>query len=292
MSAMYAILMGMLQGIIEFLPISSLGHITALEKFFGITSSTGILFEVMLHAGTLFAVCSIFHKDLRKICEELLGIFADLIGNLNLYIHNRRTGDHLHYARIVTDSYRKFAVLVLISMIPTMTIGYTCRRLVVKSVMNPLVCGAGLLITGILLLVTDIGKAGGTTAAKDISYDQAMWLGICQGICVFPGFSRCALTICVALLFGFSRTFAVKFSYIMSIPAIIGAIFIELGQFTSPKMTVGLGADFILGMLAAAMTGYFCGRFLLRLIHKAKFRYFAYYCFLAGGIVLVCNYLK
>lgn len=288
---MYAILMGILQGLTEFLPVSSFGHIHSLKEFLGITEGTGILFECMLHAGTLFAVCSVFHKDVRRIFEELLGIMADLIGNLNLYIHNRRTGDNLHYARIVTGSYRRFAVLILTSLIPTVTIGYVCRRLVVKSTANPLFCGAGFLITGILLLVTDIGKAGGTISSGEMSYDHAMWLGICQGISVFPGLSRSGLTICIALLFGFSRSYAVKYSYIMSIPAILGAFILELGEFTSPQMSLGLGADFVLGMLAAAMTGYFCGRTLLRMVHKAKFRYFAFYCFLAGGLVLAGNYL-
>lgn len=288
---MYAILMGILQGITEFLPVSSFGHITALEKALGITSSTGVLLEVMLHAGTLFAVCTVFHKDIRRICEELLGIIADLVGNLNLYIHNRRTGDNLHYARVITGSYRKFTALLLVSMIPTMAIGYTCRRLVVKSTANPLICGAGILITGIVLLVTDMGKAGGTTSVREVSYDQAMWIGICQGLSIFPGLSRSGLTICIALLFGFSRSFAVKFSYLMSIPAILGALLMELGQFSSPKMSIALGVDFILGMLAAAMTGYFCARFLLRLVHRTKFRYFAYYCFLSGGLVLAGNYL-
>lgn len=291
MSAMYAILMGILQGITEFLPVSSFGHISTIENIMGITGSTGVLFEVMLHMGTLFAVFTVFQKDIRKILEELLGMFADLIGNLNLCIHNRRTGDNLHYAKIITGSYRKFAALILVSCIPTMAVGYTCRRLVVRSAVNPLVCGIGFLITGILLLVTDMGKAGGATAARDASYDQAMWLGICQGISVFPGFSRSGLTICIAMLFGFSRTFAVKFSYIMSIPAVIGAIFLELGEFTSPKMTAWLGIDFVLGMLSAAVTGYFVARTMLRLVHKAKFRYFSYYCFLAGGLVLAVHYL-
>lgn len=291
MSAMYAILLGILQGISEFLPVSSFGHTAAIENMMGITRSTGVLFETMLHMGTLFAVCTVFRKDIRKILEEWLGMFADLLGNLNLYVHNRRTGDNLHYAKIVTGSYRKFAALILVSCIPTMALGYTCRRLVVKSAVNPLICGIGFLITGILLLVTDMGRAGGATAARDASYDQAMWLGICQGISVFPGFSRSGMTICIAMLFGFSRTFAVKFSYIMSIPAVIGAIFLELGEFASPKMTVWLGIDFVLGMLAAAMTGYFAARTMLRLVHKMKFRYFSYYCFLAGGFVLAFNYL-
>lgn len=291
MSAFYAIILGIVQGITEFLPVSSFGHIVVLEKYLGISRSSGVLFEAMLHLGTLFAICSVFQKDIRRVILEFLGILADLLGNLNLYFHNRKTGDSLRYARIISSSYRKFALLVFISVIPTAALGYTCRRLVVKGTISPMISGIGFLITGILLLVTDMGKAGGTKAAREVSYDHAMWLGIFQGISVFPGFSRSGLTICMALLLGFSRTYAVKFSYIMSIPAVIGAFFLEIGEFTSPSMNVGLGVDFVLGMLSAAVVGYFCARTLLRLVHKTKFRYFAYYCFLAGGLSLACNYL-
>lgn len=291
MSAFYAIILGIIQGITEFLPVSSFGHLAVIEKYLGISRSSGVLFETMLHVGTLFAIYGVFQKDIKRVSVEFLGILADLVGNLNLYIHNRKTGDNLHYARIITSSYRKFAVMVFVSMLPTAALGYTCRRLVVKSVISPMLSGIGILITGILLLVTDMGKAGGTKSAREVTYDQAMWLGICQGISVFPGFSRSGLTICMALLLGFSRPYAVKFSYIMSIPAVIGAFFMEVGEFTSPSMSLALGIDYVLGMLAAAVTGYFCARFLLRLVHKQKFRYFAYYCFLAGGLALACNYL-
>lgn len=290
MTAMNAILLGILQGITEFLPVSSFGHISTIENAMGISVNTGVLFEVMLHVGTLFALFTVFRKDIRNVFAELLGMLADLIGNANLYIYNRRTGDNLHYARIITGSYRKFAALLVVSAIPSMALGYVCRRLVAKSAVNPMISGIGFLITGILLLVTDMGKAGGATAAKDASYDQAMWLGICQGISVFPGFSRSGLTICIALLFGYSRTFAVKFSYLMSIPAVLGALILEIGEFASPNMTVWLGIDFVLGMLAAAVTGYFAARTMLRLVHKIKFRYFSYYCFFIGGLVLLTHY--
>lgn len=291
MSAFFAIILGIVQGITEFLPVSSFGHVAVLEKYWGISRGCGALFEAMLHLGTLFAVYMAFRKDIRRVCVEFLGIIADLIGNLNLYIHNRRSEEQLHYAKVITSSYRRFAVLIMISMIPTAAIGYICRRLVVRSALSSLVAGIGMLITGIILLVTDMGKAGGTRSAREVSYDHAMWLGICQGISVFPGFSRSGLTICMALLFGFSRTYAVKFSYIMSIPAVAGAFFMELGEFTSPSMSLELGFDFVLGMLASAVTGYFCARFLLRLVHRMKFRYFAYYCFLAGMIALAGSYL-
>lgn len=120
-------------------------------------------------------------------------MFMDLIGNLNLYIHNKRTGAELKYARIVTGNYRKFTVLLLVSMIPTVLLGLTARRLTLLTADSLLFSGIGFLLSGIFLLVTDLNKSGGTKGPREASYDSAMWIGICQGLAVFPGISRMAL---------------------------------------------------------------------------------------------------
>ena len=289
MTVLYIILLAIVQGITEFVPVSSFGHLCILENFFGMDHDAGVLLEAMLHLGTLGAVFMTFQKDIRHILYEILDMILDIVGNAHLYIHNRRTGKQLHYARIISNTYRKFAVLLLVSMIPTALLGYTARRLVVLAADSVLIPSAGLLVTGIVLLVIDLARTGGTKAAKDANLSDAMWIGLCQGISVFPGLSRSGLTISAGLMSGFSRTFAVKYSYILSIPAIIGAMIMELGQFGSADMTVGLGFAYVFGMIIAAVVGMFAIRTCLRLVHKGKFRYFAYYCFLAGFIALITN---
>ena len=188
MTPLHAIILGIVQGITEFLPVSSFGHLAALEKIFGIERETGVLFEVLLHLGTLAAVFSAFRSDICRIGEELVGMAFDLVGNLNLYMHNRKTGENLHYAKIVTGTYRKFAALVLVSSIPTAILGFTCRRLVDMAASSALLPGAFLLITGIFLLVTDLGQVGSKKTPREAGYDTAMWMGIGQGLAVFPGF--------------------------------------------------------------------------------------------------------
>lgn len=260
-----------------------------MQNLLGMEHGPGVLLETMLHLGTLAAIFMTFQKDIRHLAFEALDMFMDLIGNANLYIHNRRTGEQLHYTRIISNVYRKFVVLLLVSMIPTAFLGCTARRLVSVSATSVLIPGAGILVTGILLLVIDLSRVGGTKAAKDAHFSDAMWIGICQGLSVFPGLSRSGLTISAGLMSGFSRTFAVKYSYILSIPAIIGATIMELGQFGSADMTVGLGFAYVFGMIIAAVVGMLTIRTCLRLVHKGKFRYFAYYCFLAGFIALITN---
>lgn len=290
MAALYAILLGILQGITQFLPVSSFGHTSLIENLLGIGHEGGILFDTLLHVGTLGAVFSVFHRDLRKIWIELVGMIMDAVGNAYLFIHNKRTGDSLHYAKIVKGTYRRLTALLLVSFIPTAMIGYTARRLVEQTALSPVVPGVFLLLTGVWLLVVDLSKAGGTRTPKDCGYEHAMWIGICQGLSVFPGLSRCGLTVGTALFCGFSRKFAVKYSFLVSIPAIIGAFFVEVPKFASAGMNVGTGAVYILGMAAAGVTGYFMIRFFLRLTQTAPFRYFAFYCFLAGIAGLAVNF--
>lgn len=290
MSVLQAILLGIIQGITEFLPVSSFGHLAALENAMGISRDTAVLFEVLLHVGTLAAIFMAFQEDIRKIGEEAAGMVLDLIGNANIYFHNRRTGEKLNYAKIVYGTYRRLTAFMLVSFIPTAMLGYVCRRLVTKAAISPLLPGACIMITGVFLLVTDLSNIGGIKTPKDVTYDHAMWIGICQGISVFPGVSRCGMTLCAGLLCGFSRKFAVKYSYLISIPAVIGSLFLEFGQFGTPKMSVSLGFTYVLGMIVAGVVGYFTIRFLLQMLHHMKLRYFAFYCFAAGAIALISNF--
>lgn len=291
MSVIYAIILAVLQGITEFLPVSSYGHLNVGSQLLGIQRSTGLLFEALLHVGTLAAIWFAFKKDLKRIGEELFGMIMDMIGNLNLYIHNKRTGEELGYAKIVYGTYRKFTALIAVSMIPTAILGFTARNLADMAGNSTILPGIGFLLTGIILLVTDLSKPGGDKGPREVGYSCAMWMGICQGLAVFPGISRMGLTICAALLCGCSRKFAVRFSVLMSIPAVIGAFFAEIGNFASADMSAGLGFTFVLAAVVAGVIGCLVIRFILELVQKKKLRYFAYYSFLAGIIALGANYL-
>ena len=117
MSVIHAIILGILQGITEFLPVSSFGHLCAVQHLMGGTRGSGVLFEVMLHIGTMAALILFLWKDIRKIGIELIGMILDLIGNANIFLYNRRTGKNLTYARIVTGTYRKLTALLVVSTI-------------------------------------------------------------------------------------------------------------------------------------------------------------------------------
>lgn len=291
MIVVYLILLAVIQAVVEFLPVSSMGHLCALEQLMGINHGTGLLLEAILHLGTAAAIIFLFRKDLKKIALELLGMFMDLIGNLNIYIYNKRTGKNLNYARIVTGTYRKLGALLVISMIPTALLGFTGRRLALLAADSPIVPGIGFLLTGVLLLVTDLNKSGGKKGPKEASYDSAMWIGICQGLAVFPGISRMGLTLCAALLCGYNRKFAVRFSVFMSLPAIVGVFFTEIGNFGASEMTVGLGFAYVFAMVIAGFVGCLVIRSTVAMAQNMKLRYFAYYSFAVGIITLALNFV-
>lgn len=291
MIVVYLILLAIIQAVTEFLPVSSTGHLCVLEQLLGMDHGTGLLLEAMLHLGTAGAIIFLFRKELKKTGLELVGMFMDILGNVNLYIHNRRTGESLGYARIVTGTYRKFGALLVISMIPTVLLGFTGRRLALLAADSQIVPGIGFLLTGVLLLVTDLNRSGGMKGPREGSYDSAMWIGICQGLAVFPGISRMGFTLCAALLCGYSRKFAVRFSVFMSLPAIVGAFFVEAGNFGAAEMTVGLGFAYVFAAVVAGFIGCLMIRTAINMSQKVKLRYFAYYSFAAGMIALAVNYM-
>lgn len=291
MIVVYLILLAIIQAVTEFLPVSSTGHLCVLEQLLGMDHGTGLLLEAMLHLGTAGAIIFLFRKELKKTGLELVGMFMDILGNVNLYIHNRRTGESLGYARIVTGTYRKFGALLVISMIPTVLLGFTGRRLALLAADSQIVLGIGFLLTGVLLLVTDLNRSGGMKGPREASYDSAMWIGICQGLAVFPGISRMGFTLCAALLCGYSRKFAVRFSVFMSLPAIVGAFFVEAGNFGAAEMTVGLGFAYVFAAVVAGFIGCLMIRTAINMSQKVKLRYFAYYSFAAGMIALAVNYM-
>ena len=291
MSFLELLCLGLIQGITEFLPVSSFGLLTVAESLMGLERRASELLEVMLHLGTMISILIVFRKDFIKLLAESFGMLLDILSNIVIYVHNRRHHDaDLPYTRVVKGTWRKLAAFIWISTFPTMVIGYSARRLVTMVAASPFLPGALTLITGIFLLVTDLGQTEGKKPASEAGTDSAMWLGICQGVSVFPGVSRCALTICSGLLCGLGKKFVVKFSYIISVPAVFGAFLLERGEFSMPVMTSELSRSYIGAMVASAVFGVLLIRSLMRFTQKRKLRLFAYVNFLIGMAMLIRNF--
>lgn len=281
-----ALLMGLVQGLTEFLPVSSSGHLALLKQLFKLDTDAGILFDVLLHVATLAAICVVYFKDVARIVTEFFGICADVIYNISAFFRSAGNSNEARYRTIITSSYRKFTVLVIISTIPTGILGMLLQKVAEYSGNSLLVTGICLLGTGAIVLIADLME-GGDKKPKTATLPDAFCVGIAQGISTLPGLSRAGSTIAAGMLCGFDRRFAVKYSYIMSIPAILGALIVEL--FNIPNITV-TGSDFgcyLLGMLVAAVVGFFALNVVMRLVVSRYFKYFSFYCFGIGLVSII-----
>lgn len=290
MSILESLFMGLIQGVTEFLPVSSSGHLAIFKNIFKLNTDTGILFDVLLHVGTLVAIVLVFRKDIGRLIVEGFRFLYDIIENIKIFIHNKKTGDAKRYKKLVPNNYRKFVVLIIVSTIPTGIIGLVLENTVIAANATLLAPGIGLFITGILLLVVDYFKAG-NKIPKDVTYRDAVAIGICQGIATFPGISRSGMTIVACLLCGLNRKFAVKYSFIMSIPAVFGAAILEFKDIPGSGITIPQFFIYLAGAVIAGAVGYLCIKAMLILVQKKKFRYFAIYCFLVGIVSIGCHFL-
>ena len=281
MSLLEAIFMGFIQGLTEFLPVSSSGHLAIFKNIFQINTDTGILFDVLLHLGTLVAVFIVYYKDIFKMITEGVGLVIDACYNLGVLFQNKIKKKDLIYRRVIKNGYRKFDMLIIISTIPTAIIGFVAQDLVEAASEILVIPGICLIITAILLFISD-RVPGGSKTPKQVTYTNAFGIGICQGLATMPGLSRSGTTITACVLSGFDRNFAVKYSFIMSIPAILGAAVLQLKDIGSVKVAAPEVGYYIVGMAVAAIVGYICIKTLLVIVRKKKFTYFAIYCLLIG----------
>lgn len=283
MSLLQAILMGLIQGLTEFLPVSSSGHLALFKILFGVETDTGILFDVLLHVGTLAAICVVYYKDIWRLIVEGCCIVRDAAVNVVIFFRNRINKESQGYRRIVCNSYRKFVMLVIVSTIPTGIIGFMGKDVVEMASEILIVPGICLIVTGVLLIIADRIKDG-DKLPKSVTYTNAFGVGIAQGIATLPGLSRSGTTITACLLSGYQRNFAVKYSFIMSIPAILGALVLELTDLKGLQVTAPDVACYVVGMLVAAVVGYICIKTMLVIVRKKKFTGFAIYCFIVGAL--------
>ena len=283
MSLLQAILMGIIQGLTEFLPVSSSGHLAIFKILFGVDTDTGLLFDVLLHIGTLAAICIVYYKDVLKMIVEGIGIIRDCFINLIRFIGNKTGKTDEHYLRIVNSSYRKLVVLIIVSTIPTGIIGVVGKDVVEMASEILLIPGICLILTAVLLFIADHTRDG-EKLPKSVTYTNAFGVGIAQGIATLPGLSRSGTTITACLLSGFNRNFAVKYSFLMSIPAILGALALELKDCTAVALSGAEIAYYVVGMIVAAVVGYVCIKTMLIVVRRKKFTGFAIYCLIVGVI--------
>jgi undecaprenyl-diphosphatase len=259
MSLIQAIILGIVQGLTEFLPISSSGHLVLMQKIFGITEPT-LIFDTSVHLGTLLAVFVVFKDDIISILKR---------------------------------PFQKITWLLLAGTIPTAIIGIAFKDSFEQMFHTGSTLGFEFLITGAVLLWSSMLKSG-YKRVRETSYFDAIFIGIMQGIAIMPAISRSGLTISGALFRKLDRNFAARFSFLLSIPAIIGATvfqikdIVEVGSGNGPGIGIGV---LIAGSIAAALAGYVSIKYMLQVLKSGKLKYFAYYVLAIGILVILDQHL-
>lgn len=275
MSVIQGILLGILQGIAEFLPISSSGHLAVAQNIFGL-DDLPLLFDVFLHLATLAAVCLYFW---RKIWE-LLKCFGRWISRSPKVKENSKDYDVDLAQKDLAN--RKIIIAIILSTIVTGVMGILSSKLIPNLSIKVTCCG--FLVTSLFLILSSVIEKRNSRLAQNsdnkknpsVSKVQALIIGFMQGIGTLPGISRSGSTIAGALFCGVDRSLAGEFSFIISIPAILGAFILELKDLGEVSSTIG-AAPVIAGCAAAFATGYISLTFLMKMIKKGKLQYFALY---------------
>jgi undecaprenyl-diphosphatase len=267
MSYLEAMALAIIQGLTEFLPVSSSGHLVLAQHWFGQFNETNLLYDIMLHLATVIAIMVYFRQDLTTL----------VLGNFG-YPTNGQS--------IFTGEERKTLGLVILASIPTAVLGLTIEQIGFEVFGRPDLVGGFLILTGIVLWVGRGGPAG--RGMKDMTPMDAISVGVIQGIAVFPGISRSGATIAGGLWLGLDRELAARFSLLISIPAILGATVLEvvkaIGR-TQPPI-----GPFIVGMCVAALVGYLSISLILRLVRQDHFYRFSYYLWPLGTTVILLTY--
>ncbi len=257
MSIFEAIILGIIQGLTEFLPVSSSGHLVIAQQLLGI-EQPGVTFEVMVHFGTLFSVIWIFFDDIVKLCK---GIFHDRV-------------------------QKKLFLLLAVSLVPTGIIGLIFKPFFESIYDSYITVGFMLLGTGLMLKAISLFRRG-TKDIEGMRYADALFISFAQGIAIIPGISRSGATITAAMARKLDIATAVKFSFLMSVPAILGATAME----AKDLITDGFGeinfVPYLIAALFAFLAGLIAIKTFIRLLKAQKFYYFSYYCWFVGAFVII-----
>ena len=272
-----AFILGIIQGVSEFLPISSSGHLSIAQNLFQIQAvgEKHLFFDVLLHFGTMIAIFIAYWKDIVEMVREFFLGAADI-------------------ARGTTPKpvppARRLILLIVIATLPLFVV-LPIKKAVESLYYNTVFIAIALLITGCLLFFSDRVRRGRKTE-RTATWKDALIVGVGQALATLPGISRSGTTITTGTFLGFQRKFAVRFSFLMSIPAVLGATLLDLiGVIKSGGVDMSLTGVYIVGILSAAVSGYL-SIFLIRMIaDKGRFGAFAYYCWFAGASTLILTFL-
>ncbi len=271
MSYLQAVILGFVQGLTEFLPVSSSGHLALLQHFFGISGDNVLLFTVLLHVGTLISVFFMYWKDIWDLIRELFITIGDLVTGKGLRLAERPT--------------RKLGVMIIVASIPTAIIGFAFNDFFESLYTGIIYIGIGFLITGTMMYFSE--KLGSNSRdLEHMNFRNALFIGLLQGIAICPGISRSGSTLVGGLTTGLKRDFAVRFAFLISIPAIMGSALVEGKHAIEEGIDLSIIGPVLVGMAVAAVSGVIAIKAMIKVVSDKKLKYFSYYVWALGIAVI------
>lgn len=275
MTWMQAIILGIVQGITEFLPISSSGHLVVLQHFFGIKEGN-LFFTEMLHFGTLISILIVYFNDIINIIGEFFKLIHKSIKNKKIRIEN---------------AYQKLGLFIIVGSIPTAIIGIAFEdffKTLYAASLLPI--GISFMITGFLLWISS-KKSKERKNVGRMSFFDSIIIGLCQGIAIVPGISRSGTTIVAGLLRGLNRNLATEFSFLLAAPAIFGAGLLGIIDVVKVGEELAFSLPLLLGVIISALVGIIAIKFLISALKKNKLHYFSYYLWGLGLITIITHFV-
>ena len=274
MTLFESIILGLVQGLAEFLPISSSGHLAALQYIFGIDGSNVLTFTVMLHFGTLVAIFVVYWKDIVDLVKELFATIKDICTGQGVQVNKNDT--------------RKLGFMIITASVPTAIIGLLLNDFFESLYARMTVIGVCLIITGCGLFFAE-RYGGGKRTIKDMNFRNALFIGLCQSVAIMPGISRSGATMIGGLACKFDRAFAVRYAFLISIPSVLGAFLLEVPEAVrSVSDGTGMSLGVMLaGIVVAAVSGYAAIKVMIKAVTNKKLMYFSVYTWIAGAALII-----
>ncbi len=274
MTLFESIILGLVQGLAEFLPISSSGHLAALQYIFGIDGSNVLTFTVMLHFGTLVAIFVVYWKDIVDLVKELFATIKDICTGQGVQVNKNDT--------------RKLGFMIITASVPTAIIGLLLNDFFESLYARMTVIGVCLIITGCGLFFAE-RYGGGKRTIKDMNFRNAFFIGLCQSVAIMPGISRSGATMIGGLACKFDRAFAVRYAFLISIPSVLGAFLLEVPEAVrSVSDGTGMSLGVMLaGIAVAAVSGYAAIKVMIKAVTNKKLMYFSVYTWIAGAALII-----
>ena len=271
-----AIILGIVQGVAEFLPISSSGHLAVLQNLFDLSAGEDhLFFDVLLHLGTLISICVCYWGDIVAMVRE---VFIVLRGGRRA--DGTPVQGHLGAARLF--------LMIVVGTLPLFLVLPINDKVEELYYITPFI-GAALLLTGCMLFVSD-KMAPGTRTERNMRFRDALTIGLCQCVATIPGLSRSGTTITAGIATGLDRSFAMKYSFLLSLPAVLGANLLSfIKAIGEESIEASLIPAYLLGMLAAMLSGIAAISLMKLIAKKSKFGWFAYYCWGAGVLTIILS---